>query len=176
MASHLFLITYAVVRPTHDETHAPHETISALDLAVNVPMFTNPAYEGIPRLAPNLADVSMTRNPAYVSAQPHRRDYMTSHQDYLTEPSPAKSRPLPCPPEIEMKRKQRQMQNEIPPTSLPLPVPMKSTSIVPSSDDALCVDEAVVVPFNTVAHPDKVCTVIYIVPVDSGHIMVKLLQ
>ena len=174
MASHLFLFIYVLERPTHlpDETLAPHETISALDLADIVPMIPNPAHECIDRFALDLADVSMTRNPAYVPVQPHHRGYMTFPQDCLTEPSPASnSRPLPCPPEIEMKRKQKQMQYKILPPPLPLPVP----SIVPDSDDALGVDEAVPVPLtsDTFGYPEKkVCTVLYVAPVGSGPVIV----
>lgn len=137
---------------------APRTTISTLDLgqAEGVPLGSNPAHESISALG--LADMCMTKNPAYVPIQPHHRDDMTPEQDRPTEPSPSKTWPLPWPPEIETKHKQRQLQYQVAPIAIPLP---EQTKTVQGFDDASYVGKAVAMqrPSERVAHCKKVCAV-----------------
>lgn len=110
------------MRPTYLTDPARHETVFALDLAENVVILPNPAYEPITAL--DLADVCMTKNPSYVTIQPWQREPVAQYKARTIGPSPT-SRSRPLPPLL----KDNSILHRINQT-MPLPVPITKTASV----------------------------------------------
>lgn len=137
--------------PTYLPDPARHETLSALDLAKNVPFLPNPAYEPITAL--DLADPCMTKNPSYVPIQPWQREPVARYKARTIGPSPtSRSRP-PLLKDFSIMHRINQ--------AIPLPVQTTKTAILRDGGDVEKVTSPLYASEEGIACNKKVCTVIY---------------